>query len=51
VARYVAERLEINQDRGWEKLKDLKHRLEKLETIGSSESQEQNLFDDDLPFE
>ena len=52
VARYIAEKLELNEeDTGWAKFKNLKQMLENLGTIDSSESQGQDLFNDDLPFE
>ena len=52
VARYVAGRLELNkEDAGWAKFEDLKQRLENLRATDFSESQEQDLSDDDLPFE
>jgi len=52
VARHVAEKLELNKkDKGWVKFEDLKQNLENLGATDFSESQEQDLFDDDLPFE
>jgi len=52
VARYVAEKLKFNkEDTGWTKFEDLKQRLENLRATDFPESQEQDLSDDDLPFE
>jgi len=52
VARHVAEKLELNkEDTGWAKFEDLKQRLGNLRATDFSESQEQALSDDDLPFE
>ncbi len=52
VARHVAEILKLNkEDTGWAKFEDLKQRLGNLRATDFSQSQEQALSDDDLPFE
>ncbi|MBN2186361.1 MAG: AAA family ATPase [Dehalococcoidia bacterium] len=51
VARHVAEKLELNkEDTGWARFEDLKQKLGNLRPTDFSECQEQELFDNDLPF-
>ena len=50
VARYIAERLQMNDDIGWARFEELKKKIEHIEYVDVIHSESRDIVDRELPF-